>query len=636
VITYKVGQPITLYHKKPSLTKGLFEPVVISAVRYGNQPHKPKITIQITAYNEGQDLLSCIDSIVNQKYKNFEIVLVDNGLDKQTKEALKNYDLLHVIANENLGCTHGRNVGAVHASGELIAFIDADGYIKDDYLAKAVSIMDDPSITAVRGKVLPNEKTSSVPGHYNLGNKVVPSVISTEGNSVWRLADYQKVGGFEDSLAGGEGLVLCYRMHVIYGYDKHTFVYNPSLVLYHDFHSNKRHLSNKLYNQSIIRDGLQKKYPLITSFESYYNSQGAKPRQIADSTIGDTAERMRAKVKKEYLSIYDEKRQERRENPSLIKGEHDYLFTVIIPCYNLGSLLKNAVDSVLRQSIGNLQLIVVDDLSTDKETKDVLKSLEKHVEVIYLKKNGGVANARNHGIAKAKAEYILCLDADDTIEPTYLEKALNTFLLYPKAGIVTTWAQYFGEVNSQWRVREGLTLADALVASPVPTASCFRKEAWEQAGGYESKMRGYEDWELWISIMENGWKIEVITEINFNYYVRKDGKVNTSNKNLDNLVGIIYQNHKASYQENLEYVLSEKHRQIIKLRNQVRNLKGQTLKHALLNTPLGPVLKFAKKVLKKLGHVFSTFRRSPVDGGRLFWHYIKVVLYKTRRSLKRF
>lgn len=587
MLKFEVGTPIHLSHKKPAL--GFI----------GVKPKKnPKVTVQVTAYNERDDLLKCLGSIFDQTFKDFEVVLIDNGLDKDIVEQAKKHDLIYIDSGSNLGCCGGRNLGATHASGELITFIDADGYIEKDFLENAVRVMDDKDVVAARGKVLPFQVSNALPGHYNLGDKPGVRLIDTEGCSIWRTEDYRKVGGFEDSLAGGEGLVLCYRMVKMYGYSKDAFRYDPSFVLYHDFHSTKSHLEKKLYKQTVTRDALLKKYPDIAELERYYAKNGPKPIIGREFKISAAAHRAKKKVDSEYAALYEQKRTERLNNPELVKNSSSYDFSVVIPCFNLGELLVDAVDSVLRQSIESVQIIVVDDVSTDPSTIKVLKGLEKSVTVVYAEENGGVAKARNIGVELAKADYVLCLDADDTIEPTYLEKAKSFFEMNDKVGIVSCWAKYFGGANSTWKPQAPITLERTLVGSPIPTASCFRKSAWKQVGGYEPRIRGYEDWEFWINLIKNGWLVEIVPEALFNYFVRPGSKVNTSNKNADKILGVFFDKHREAFVDNLEYVIVEKHREIVRLRVENRELRNQKLRVALGKTKPGKAYKMARSVAR--------------------------------------
>ena len=101
-------------------------------------------------------------------------------------------------------------------------------------------------------------------------------------------------------------------------------------------------------------------------------------------------------------------------------------FSIIMPCYNLEAIVHRTIESVMKQTYKNFELIIIDDGSTDNTLK-VLKGYEKQDNRIkvFSKENGGVFSARNFGITKASGEYIQFLDGDDLIESILLDKAIN-------------------------------------------------------------------------------------------------------------------------------------------------------------------------------------------------------------------
>lgn len=105
------------------------------------------------------------------------------------------------------------------------------------------------------------------------------------------------------------------------------------------------------------------------------------------------------------------------------------MISVIVPAYNAENTIKRSVDSVIENTFKELEIIVVDDGSKDNTCK-IVKSIIKEDERVKLisKKNGGVSSARNLGIQKASAPYIMFLDSDDTYEPTCCEKTANQML----------------------------------------------------------------------------------------------------------------------------------------------------------------------------------------------------------------
>ncbi len=578
IIKYSPDKKINLSLKDKRISKEIYQSEIGKIVQYGEKKNNPKTTVVIVAYNEGDDLIRNLEYWEEQTNQDFEIILVDNGLDNKTVEKIRNFDVLYIKAKNNLGCCGGRNVGAVYASSDILVFGDADGYNPVDYIESVLLVMENEKIIAVRGKVLPIDKELQkefMPTHYDLGNKQIASLINAEGNSAWRAKDYIGVGGFEDSLAGGEGLVLQYRMVEFYEYDRDVFVYDPSVILFHDYHQSDEKLEYKTRQNTIVQRQLQLRYPFLKSLTAYYSEKRSGSVVVNGKfTKQKIITRIQDETESEYEGIMKEKKKQRYEKGKEEMVMDDSVFTVVIPCYNLGTLLPKAIGSVFAQTLDNVEIIVVDDASPDQETQDILNDVERHVTVIRLRENGGVSVARNEGVKLAKSEYVVCLDADDTLESTYLEKVKNIFDAEESVGIVSCGVKTFGAMNSCYTPVDRISIKDALINSPVHTASCFRKTLHDNGGGYDKNLRGYEDWDHWLRIMKQGCDVRVISENLFNYYVRPGSKVETSNKNAFELVSRIIENHRDIYEKHFDYVIAKKHEQIAR---GIRNV-GKTRK----------------------------------------------------------
>ncbi len=111
--------------------------------------------------------------------------------------------------------------------------------------------------------------------------------------------------------------------------------------------------------------------------------------------------------------------------------------SVIIPCYNHGKYIDEAVDSILNQTFKDFEIIIVNDGSTDELTNNKLKQYDKPKTFVINKENEGLSVARNTAIKRAVGEYILTLDADDTFEPSFLYRAVYVLDNKPEIGIVT-------------------------------------------------------------------------------------------------------------------------------------------------------------------------------------------------------
>lgn len=180
------------------------------------------------------------------------------------------------------------------------------------------------------------------------------------------------------------------------------------------------------------------------------------------------------------------------------------LASVVITNFNYGQYLHQAIDSVLAQTFQDFEIILVDDGSTDPYTKEVLSVLNKPKTQVIFQNNQGLPRTRNNGIKIAQGKYICCLDADDCLSPTYLEKCIYQ-LETRNLDVCFSWVQNFGDSNSVWE--NGPFLIDVLMkGNSVSVSAVFKKAVWEQVGGYKAAMTHYvyDDWEFWLTLAEQG------------------------------------------------------------------------------------------------------------------------------------
>jgi len=231
------------------------------------------------------------------------------------------------------------------------------------------------------------------------------------------------------------------------------------------------------------------------------------------------------------------------------------LVSVVIPCYNLGEYLPEAVESVRRQTCPPVELIIVNDGSTDEQTRQILQRYEHQAGItVYHKPNGGASSARNYGISRAHGDYILCLDADDVLLPDFLAETVAQLDAQPAAGVVSTYVESFGEQETIWRPND-YTPHALLTTNQICGGSLFRKLCWEQAGGYK-EIKGWEDWELWITIIEeNGWQWAVVPQPLYRYR-RRSGSLSMAHGELGTeILRQIHSLHAGLYQQHFSAVL---------------------------------------------------------------------------------
>lgn len=197
------------------------------------------------------------------------------------------------------------------------------------------------------------------------------------------------------------------------------------------------------------------------------------------------------------------------------------LLTVVIPYYNQAHTVDETLESLSAQTFTRFEVIVVNDGSTDKDSIKKLDNLKEnyphlHIKVIN-KDNGGVASARNSGVSEAKTEYIICLDSDDILHSSYIEKVLLVLESRPDISIVTTDREDFGVVTGIHRYGDFNPLK-LYSDNMVTTAAAYRKSEWEKVGGYKIGI-GYEDWEFWLNLVEKGANGYTLHEPLFKYRV---------------------------------------------------------------------------------------------------------------------
>lgn len=126
------------------------------------------------------------------------------------------------------------------------------------------------------------------------------------------------------------------------------------------------------------------------------------------------------------------------------------LVSVVVPCYNQGVYLREAVESVLASSYENIEIIVVDDGSTEPATIDVLTGFSMPKTRLIRQENRGPSVARKNAIAEAKGKYILPLDADDKISADLIERSLEVLEQDARVGIVGHQTELFGAEQRVW------------------------------------------------------------------------------------------------------------------------------------------------------------------------------------------
>lgn len=214
--------------------------------------------------------------------------------------------------------------------------------------------------------------------------------------------------------------------------------------------------------------------------------------------------------------------------PGASVSPREPVVSVVIPCYDYGRYLPQAVASVLAQTYADWELVVVDDGSTD-DTAAVARSLiadhpGRRIRLLE-QANAGVSAARNAGIAATTGRYVLPLDADDMIAPTMLERTVAVLDRHPDIAIVSTDLSVFTDDDLPAQVLKLPPYDRDLLLRRLIMFYCslYRREVWQTVGGYVEDMRAGEDWDFWVASAEHGFVAHHIHEPLFGARHKDDG-----------------------------------------------------------------------------------------------------------------
>ena len=229
----------------------------------------------------------------------------------------------------------------------------------------------------------------------------------------------------------------------------------------------------------------------------------------------------------------------------------------VVTSYNQGGLILEALDSLYRQTVWPERILLVDDGSTDAASLTVLSEIEAGptpVPVQVLRRpNGGVSAARNTGIRAARADFVLVLDGDDRLCPTFLEKTHSLLCARPEMVAASAWMHTFGVLDAEVHPCGG-GLSAFLARNCCPATHLLRRSAWAQCGGYDETMRsGFEDWEFFLSLLETqpAAQIGIVPEPLLEYRTApSSSNIQSMDKRLA-LMRFLIEKHLSSYQSHL-------------------------------------------------------------------------------------
>jgi glycosyltransferase involved in cell wall biosynthesis len=227
--------------------------------------------------------------------------------------------------------------------------------------------------------------------------------------------------------------------------------------------------------------------------------------------------------------------------------------SVLMPCFNHGAFIDEAIQSVFDQTFADAEIIVIDDGSSDPDTIERLRNLHTPRTKVLRTENRGLPAARNLAASHATASLFCALDADDRLDARWFERGVSLLDGRSDVAFVSHWLSTFGDESWTWRPTS-CDLPALLARNTVNGAALVRRDAFEAVGGYDESMReGCEDWDFWLRLVERGFHGAIIPEVLF-YYRRTPSSMSrrmTAEGAYERAMRTLVQKHDRAYRAHL-------------------------------------------------------------------------------------
>jgi glycosyltransferase involved in cell wall biosynthesis len=550
-------------------------------------------SVIIPAFNREVLIAATLRSVLAQEYRDFEIIVVDDGSTDKTVEIVAQFgEQVLLFRQSNQGPGPARNLGVKHATGEYLVFLDSDDLWfpwalstyreviekcgHPSFICKAMfEFADEKELHLVRREPLEFEKFAdyfeSVPRRIFVG----------AGMALIRRDAFLKVGGFASDSFYGEDVDLAIRFGCEPGFVK---IHAPATFAYRQHPHSARSDSARLYEgiSHIIDQERRGKYPggdsrkrmrrvLMTMHTRSGSLDILKSGQkiLSWNLYLRTAfwnlrqGRVRYLLAFPFLSVGSKNHrsavQARTVSHDLDFPQGNPFFSVVIPTYNRSAWLREALDSVFQQEFGDYEVIVVDDGSTD-DTSQVLRQYGNHLTIL-VQGNMGPGLARNFGAQYAKGNYLAFLDSDDVWVPW-------TLATYARIAREQAWPAFIAGEYFRFTERKEM---DRVKKEPLRCAvfsnyiASYKTWSWHgvssfvvrrsefcHVGGFSQRWINGEDADLALRMSTSLGFITVKSPVTFGYRDHHEGEMSNFPKTLAGVQHLVQQEISGCYSGGVE------------------------------------------------------------------------------------
>ncbi|MCK5535979.1 MAG: glycosyltransferase, partial [Bacteroidales bacterium] len=492
-------------------------------IMQNNYLHKDLVTVVTVTYNAEELLEETILSVINQNYENVEYIIIDGASTDGTVDIIKNYEnkIDYWVSEPDEGIYFAMNKAIEKATGQWINFMNA-------------------------GDAFFDKETISYVMKHKAG----------DGELIYGDFFIKEMGKIKKAWDKSE-----WDLHMPFC---HQTLFTRTSIMKEELFDTRFKLAAD-HNFIVKMNKDQKKFDYIDktiavfslggfaeSNEFLMNIESLKvlldykvPQGIIEQS--DWYKVLRGNIQKSDKNLIVNLKKQIEEKTKKTQE----LVSIIIPCYNQAQYLEEAVHSAIYQTYLNIEIIIINDGSTDN-TQDISEKLEaqypEKIKVIS-QKNSGVSEARNNAIRRSNGHYILPLDADDKLDVKMISECMDT-MIQTDADIVHGGLQCFGERDDVW-ISRPFTENNILYENLPHGSSLYRKRVWEKIEGYKQNMKeGYEDWEFWINADKHNFTFHYLPKILFYYRIKKISRDTLAIKKDIYLKAKIMMNHPELYMMN--------------------------------------------------------------------------------------
>lgn len=416
------------------------------------------ISIIVSIYNTEKYLHQCLDSILNQTYTNFEVLLVNAGSTDSSGIICQEYvgrdSRFRYFEKDNGGVASARNLGLERSGGAYITFIDSDDWVEQNYLDVLYTALkeNDTDVAISTYKRFAQDGVFYLRSYsreddefLNIGTRsrdsfleILPRLGELDHSFYSissKLIKREIIGNllFDEQISYAEDLNFFFHLYL--GVESVVFVRDYTYVYRtHDASTSQNvnelqalqelEIFKKMFQQ-IDRMGLP-------TFHYFKRMENVVTYRISGFPT--------SKAIREYESFVSEVRERVTYQQPLI--------SLIVPIYNVENYLRMCLDSIANQTYSNIEILLVNDGSPDGSAAICQEFVVRDSRFHYIEKeNGGLSDARNVGITRAQGDFLSFVDSDDWIEPTYVEDLYRAALLNDAEVVVSNYQEFHQERN---------------------------------------------------------------------------------------------------------------------------------------------------------------------------------------------